>query len=191
MDQSLYAEGLDAFLAPLIGNPPKVLDVACGPGNITQYLLARRPEIDVLGIDLAEKMLELACNNNPTAHFKQMDARNIEQLPNRFDGIICGFVLPYLSGEETVSLIQQCSTRLNPNGLLYLSTMEDKYEKSGYQLPSSGQGPGVYMYFHEAAQLIGVLETNGFEVIFQDRKKYLDNKGGPVTDLILLARKSA
>ncbi len=189
MDQSLYSEGLDALLASLAGNPPKVLDVACGPGNITQYLLARRPELDVLGIDLAEKMLELARKNNPTAHFEQLDARNIEQLPYRFDGIICGFILPYLSREETASLIQHSSNSLNLNGLLYLSTMEDKYEKSGYQLPSSGQGPGVYMYFHEADHLIGVLESHGFEVVFQDRKQYLDNKGGPVTDLILLARK--
>lgn len=191
MDQSLYAGGLDCLLESLAGSPPKVLDVACGPGNITQYLLARKPELDVLGIDLAEKMLELARQNNPTAHFLQMDARSIEQLPSRFDGIICGFILPYLSREETIALIHQCSKRLNQNGLLYLSTMEDEYEKSGYKLPSSGQGPAVYQYFHESAYLMEALESNGFDLIFEDRKRYQDSKGSQVTDLILLARKSS
>jgi 2-polyprenyl-3-methyl-5-hydroxy-6-metoxy-1,4-benzoquinol methylase len=189
MDQGMYADALTFFVRHLPGLYPQVLDVACGPGNITRYICNQRPDIQATGIDLAEKMLELARQNNPKAHFESLDARDIDQLGLTFHGIILGFILPYLSKEETAFLIQKCAENLCPEGVLYLSTMEDAYEKSGYILPSSGVGPAVYTHYHEAAALRKILSGQGFQVMFEDRKQYQNGKGEPVTDLILVAKK--
>ena len=43
-----------------LGNRPIVVDLGCGPGNITVLLARLLPEARVIGIDGAERMLELA-----------------------------------------------------------------------------------------------------------------------------------
>jgi hypothetical protein len=40
---------------------------------------------------------------------------------------MCGFGLPYLSKEETENLISGSFALLKPEGVLYVSTMEDDY----------------------------------------------------------------
>src|SRR5690606_3808601 len=100
------------------------LEIGCGPGNITKYLLSKKPDFDILGIDIAPNMVELAKQNNPTAHFALMDCRQINQLDTKFDGIIGGFCLPYLTRVESEKLISDASDLLNDNGLIYLSFVE-------------------------------------------------------------------
>ena len=43
-----------------LGNNPVVVDLGCGPGNITLLLARLLPEARVIGIDGADRMLELA-----------------------------------------------------------------------------------------------------------------------------------
>jgi 23S rRNA G2069 N7-methylase RlmK/C1962 C5-methylase RlmI len=46
---------------------------------------------------------------------------------------MCGFCLPYLSKEEAVKLIRDAAAILNPDGVFYISTMEDDYSKSDFK----------------------------------------------------------
>ena len=98
----------------------KILELACGPGNISQYVLNKRPDFELFGIDLAPGMIKLAKQNNPTAKFKVMDVKKINSLNTRYDGIICGFCLPYFSKTETIQLIKDSSNLLAKGGILYL-----------------------------------------------------------------------
>jgi len=144
MDTAIYHETFNLF-CDLVNQPgAQILELACGPGNITRYLLNKRPDFKVLGTDLAPNMLTLARINNPEAEFELMDCRDINNLSTKYDGIMCGFCLPYLSKEEAVHLIQDASTLLLPNGVLYISTMEDDYSTSGEQTSSSGEK--IYIY---------------------------------------------
>lgn len=185
MDQHAYSATLDLFCQHLPQHSADVLDVACGPGNISRYLLGQRPELHILGIDLSPNMLLLARENNPQADFQLLDCRHIDRLERQFAGIVCGFVLPYLSREEALQLITDASSMLLSGGVLYLSTMEDAYSKSGMQTSSSGSQ--LYQYFHEAAYLIPALEASGFTLLLQHRQPF---PGDPqTTDLVLVARK--
>lgn len=185
MDQHAYGATLDLFCHHLPQQDAAVLDVACGPGNISRYLLAQRPELHMLGIDLSPNMLRLARENNPQADYKLLDCRHIDRLDMQFAGIVCGFVLPYLSREEALQLITNASSLLLPGGVLYISTMEDAYSKSGMQTSSSGSQ--LYQYFHEAAYLIPALEASGYTLILQHRQPFPAHPA--TTDLILIARK--
>lgn len=49
---------------------------------------------------------------NPTAAFAVLDARAIGTLPTRFDGIMCGFCVPYLAREDVTRLVQDCARLL-------------------------------------------------------------------------------
>jgi 2-polyprenyl-3-methyl-5-hydroxy-6-metoxy-1,4-benzoquinol methylase len=185
MDVSLYQDSLDIFCNNLTNENASILDLACGPGNISKYLLDKRFDYKILGTDLAPKMIELAKINNPNAHFKIMDIRAINNLETHFDGIICGFGLPYLSKIEAIKLICDASQKLNSKGVLYISTMEDDNNNSGYKTGSTGDK--MYQNFHQADYLLEALKNNYFEVINLERKNYLHNNQ-VTTDLIIIAK---
>jgi trans-aconitate methyltransferase len=74
----------------------EILEVACGPGNVTKYLLSQRPSFRTKGIDLAPKMVELARINNPTAEFFVMDIRDISSISKQYDGCHVWFLFSLL-----------------------------------------------------------------------------------------------
>ena len=187
MDVSIYGESFDFFCRNIVIKDPRILEIACGPGNITRYLLNKRADFQILGIDLAPKMLELARTHNPEASFEKMDARNIRSLNKTFDGIMCGFCLPYLTKEETVTLIADASILLSPGGVFYLSTMEDDYEKSGYRKGSSGQE--IFMHYYRASFLNSRLIENHFSILKMERIETSLTDGSKIQDLILIAKK--
>jgi len=186
MDVSLYSESFD-FFCDKLKSEACIIELACGPGNITKYLLNKRADLKVLGTDLAPKMIELAKQNNPSAEFQLLDGRNLLSVNRKFDAVLCGFLFPYLNKQDALQLIADAQYSLKPNGLLYLSTMEDDYTKSG--MKKGGSGDEIFMHFHEAQYLIQSLESNKFEILKVERKAS-ESAGEKVTDLILIARKN-
>jgi len=188
MDLSLYHNDLDLFCQGIENKNASILDVACGPGNISQYILTKRPDLKLIGIDLAPRMLELAKINNPRATFQLWDCRNIKQLKTKFDAIICSFGLPYLNKTEALQFIQDAAACLSENGVLYLSTMEDDYNKSGPKTASDGKS-ATLQYYHEADYLSEALSLSGFKQIDLNRISYLGRDAETITDLILISKK--
>ena len=187
MNVDMYGDTFDFFCNSIATPNAEVLELACGPGNITKYLLNKRPDFKILGTDLAPNMLALARINNPHAEFQLMDCRDIARLNKQFDAIMCGFCLPYLSKEETQTLIRDASLLLKPNSVLYISTMEDDYSKSGPKKGSTGDE--IYIHYHEATYLTDFLTKNGFTVLDLQRKDFPNTDGTITTDLILIAQK--
>lgn len=187
MDVSLFADTFNFFCDNIAAGNANILDIGCGPGNITRYLLDRKPDYEILGIDLSPKMLSLAQANNPGAKFQLMDCREIDTIEQKFDGITCGFCLPYLTGQEANELIGNVSGLLNPGGVFYLSTMEeDNYNKSRYQISSTGDQ--VYVQYYREDYLSKALRENNFEVIDLKRFSNPDKDGLIITDVVLIGK---
>lgn len=160
MDMDLYNESYDFICKNINTENASLLEIGCGPGNITKYLLNKRPDFKILGIDVAPKMIELARKNNPTAKFEVMDARAIGQINGSFDGIIAGFYLPYLSVAECNEFISNASKLLRAKGLIYLSFVEGEPEASEFK--TNHEGDRVYFQYHELAEVETQLQANGF-----------------------------
>jgi ubiquinone/menaquinone biosynthesis C-methylase UbiE len=187
MDVGMYGATFDLFCECIEKQNAEVLELACGPGNITKYLLTKRPDLKILGTDLAPNMVELAIVNNPTANFEIMDCRAIHQLAKKYDAIMCGFCLPYLSKEEAIQLMHDALKVLNKNGVIYISTMEDDYSKSGLKKGSTGDE--IYMHFHQADYLTEALVKNGFKMVNIERIESKLTNGDVVIDLVIIAKK--
>lgn len=86
MDLDLYDETYDYICKAIAKEKAKILEIGCGPGNITKYFLSKRPDFNVFGIDIAPNMIELAKKNNPTAKFSIMDSRKIDEIQEKYDG---------------------------------------------------------------------------------------------------------
>jgi 2-polyprenyl-3-methyl-5-hydroxy-6-metoxy-1,4-benzoquinol methylase len=189
MDVDLYNDSFDWFCYGIITENATVLELACGPGNITRYLLKKRHDFKILGTDLAPNMIELAKINNPTAEFQLMDCRDIAKINKKYDAIMCGFALPYLSKEEAIQLISDASKILNPNGVLYLSTMiETEDDKSGLKSSSSGEFQ-TYIHYHQTEYLVQALEDNGFKINHLQHQNYPTTDGTKTIDLLIIAQK--
>jgi 2-polyprenyl-3-methyl-5-hydroxy-6-metoxy-1,4-benzoquinol methylase len=189
MDVSLYADSFDFFCENIPNPNANILEIACGPGNITRFLLEKRPDFRILGTDLAPNMLHLAKINNPTANFILMDARNIATINEKYQAVVCGFCLPYLTKMAAIQFIKDAADRLETQGLLYISTMEDDYSASGFEKGSTGDE--IFMHYHEFDYLNTAMQANNMNIIHIERKHYNIQKGKKVTDLILIAQKIA
>lgn len=188
MNFELYNDTFDKFCSVISKRDPQILELGCGPGNITKYLLSKRPDFKILGIDLSEKMISLAKINNPGAEFKVMDCRDVRSLNAKYDAVMCGFCLPYLSKTEAIRMIADVSGLLNPGGIFYISTMEDDNSKSSFKPSSTGEEE-MFMNYHEEGYLTDALEVNGFSIVDLQRKDFTNHDGSKAVDLILIALK--
>lgn len=188
MDVSLYHDMLTLFCEAVEKEDARVLDLACGPGNITQYITQLRPGYSILGIDLSPNMISLAKANNPKVQFKIMDCRDIYKLGQKYDAVIAGFCMPYLAKEDMQKLIRDAYSLLEPMGVIYISTMEDDYTKSG--LRASSKGEMMFIHYYLESDLTETLKQNGFTIMHTQRKKYVDKNNNATTDIEIIARKS-
>lgn len=188
MDVSLYHNTLTLFCDTIEKEDAQVLDLACGPGNITKYINHLRPQFKILGIDLSPNMISLARGNNPQAEFRIMDCRDIYKLNQKYNAIIAGFCLPYLDKEAMEKLINDAYSLLESNGVMYISTMEDDYSTSG--LRASSKGEMMFMHYYMESDIIAALKQNGFALIHTRRIKYVDKNNNATTDLEIIARKN-
>ena len=188
MDLDLYDDSYLDFCNQIKTPNPAILEIGCGPGNITRYLLAKRPDFRIQAIDIAPNMIKLAKINNPKASFKVMDCREIEQFEDKFDAIMCGFCMPYLSKEDCAKLITDAYDLLSSNGVLYFSTIEGDYQNSGLETGSTGDS--AYVYYHQEDFLRNQLEKNKFEQTQLIRKNYPKGKEENQVHLIFIAKKS-
>jgi len=159
----IFNDSYDYFLNSLHDNQKRLLDIGCGPGNITRYLLNQKPDLEILGVDIAPNMIELAQKNNPEAGFQVLDGREIDNLKGSFDGIVAGFCLPYLSSQEAEKLISDSVELLNEKGIFYLSFVDGDPNDSEFKTNETGDR--VYVYYHQTKRLLKLLEENGFELL--------------------------
>ena len=189
MNLDLYNDGYDRFCTLLGKDNASVLDIACGPGNITRYVLSVHPHYQMMGIDLAPHMIELAAINNPSAYFAVMDCRDISSIEKTFNGILCGFCMPYLSEDECDRLIGDMHGLLHSNGVIYFSAMEGDSSRSGFETTSFSGENKVFIHYHLAAFLLKSLEKHHFMLIDLHRQQYPEANGTFSTDMIFIARK--
>ncbi|GAB2775675.1 class I SAM-dependent methyltransferase [Salinimicrobium soli] len=190
MDLEPYHSSLDQF--PEYLNPnSKLLDIGCGPANISVYLLKRLPGLQIVGIDLSTKMLELAKRNIPSAAFIKMDCREIDKLEEKFDALVCGFCLPYLSEPEVSHFIKNAAALLNVEGVIYLSTMVSKSYISQMVGPSQGGEQRLLTHYHSEEFLRQTLEANAFKILREQHMQEQERDGIEFHDHIIIARKSA
>lgn len=186
MNLDLYNDTYDFICNSIIKDKATILEIGCGPGNITKYLLSKRPDFDIFGIDIAPNMITLAQQNNPTAKFGIMDCRQIDELKTTYDGVVCGFCLPYLSQAESEKFILDCYNLLNEEGLIYLSFVEGDPKKSDFKVGSGGR---VYFYFHNLENLKAQLIQTKFEEIETFKLKYRTSETEFDIHTILTAKK--
>ncbi len=183
----LYNDTYDSFCESIAIKNASILEIGCGPGCITKYIHSKRPDFIIDATDVSFNMIQLGKMNLPDINFSVLDARNIITLTSKYNGILCGFCLPYLSKEDTEKLIFDTSNLLDTNGKLYISWIEDDYSKSG--MITNSLGDISFVYYHELNYLLDFLKKANFKLLKQFRKKYPNTGKSHSTHFVIIAEK--
>ena len=108
----------------------KILDLACGPGRDAKIFTDLGYQ--VIGVDLAEKMIEIAREIAPKAEFKVMDMVELDFPDNFFDGVWFNAGILMVKKEEAPAVIQKIHQMLKPGGVLYINAKKGEGEGWGF-----------------------------------------------------------
>lgn len=118
---------LDLLAAVRLEAPARIVDLGCGPGNITPLLAARWPEAQITGIDNSPDMLEAARKAVPGANFEEADARTWEA-PAPVDLIYANAALQWLDDHATQ--FPRLLAQLRPGGVLAVQMPRNHFAPS-------------------------------------------------------------
>lgn len=189
MEMDLYNATYDQFCEAITKNDAHILELGCGPGNITKYILEQKPNYAILATDTAPSMIELGKINVPKAQFQLLDVRDMLSLNSTFDAILGGFVVPYLNSKETEQFFADSYQMLNNNGILYFSCIEKETSYSETQTSSDGKVT-MEVNYHDASYLIASLEKNNFQLLSLFRIDYPKPNGTSDIHLVIIAQKT-
>lgn len=93
--------------------PETIIDLGCGPGNITELLAKRYWDASLTGLDSSAEMLANARTNYPQISFVNADISNIA---GKYDLIFSNAALHWI--KDHAQLIPHLMSCLNPRGIL-------------------------------------------------------------------------
>ncbi|MEB3219733.1 MAG: methyltransferase domain-containing protein [Nostocales cyanobacterium 94392] len=98
-----------------------VLDVACGTGEFERLLLDKNPTQKIIGVDISEKMLNIARTKYRTYSNVDFHQTSVNSLPfanHTFDVAACGNAFHYF--EQPLIALSEIKRVLKPNGKLVI-----------------------------------------------------------------------
>jgi ubiquinone/menaquinone biosynthesis C-methylase UbiE len=86
LDRKLY----DLFYERIVNKGP-VLEIGCGPGEIANYLKMRG--LDIIGVDISDKMIEQAKKLNPFIDFRVGDVFHLDFKDKSVAGVVSAYLI--------------------------------------------------------------------------------------------------
>lgn len=107
----------------------RVLDLGCGNGRLFQIL--KDMEIEYFGVDVSEKLIEIAKKRYHQAKFQVADALNLPFPNNYFDKIYSIAIFHHIPSEKfRLRFLKEAKRVLKPGGLLILTVWKIRQLKS-------------------------------------------------------------
>jgi len=160
---------INKFLSIL---PPKseILEVGSGPGQFVKYIAEKG--FKATGIDLSEKMIEIARKKVPEAKFKVMDMRDMKFKDASFDGLMAPYSLIHIPSDEIHQTLRGFSRVLKPNGKLLVIAQNGEADKViGEPLK---EGEITFVNFFTKERLSKFLIEAGFRIFYVEEKETYD-----------------
>jgi ubiquinone/menaquinone biosynthesis C-methylase UbiE len=158
-DLNKFNGELEEF-SKLLPKGGKVLDVGCGAGIPTARYLVKKG-LKVTGIDISEKMLQMARENVPKADFFKKDMMELDFEGNTFDGIISVYALFHVPKKEHFKIFQSFYRILKPGGFLLINTGISESEGI-----SSFFGVPMFWSNNKPDKTLEYVKKSGFSIIF-------------------------
>ena len=150
---------LDRFAESVAGRG-QVCDVGCGPGHVTRYLHERG--VDVFGIDLSPRMIEVAAKLNPGIEFAVDDVLALQVADASWAGALAFYSLIHLTREEIPVALRELNRVLRADAPLLIAFHEGEetvHLEEWWERPVS-----LDTYFFPVGWFSDQLVQTGFQV---------------------------
>jgi cyclopropane fatty-acyl-phospholipid synthase-like methyltransferase len=139
----------------------KIVDAGCGPtAHIGRYLFDKG--LNVLGIDISERCIQIASEYNPQMEFICIDILDWKPAKNSIDGIISFYSIIYTPKSEIDQLFQIFQSALVPGGKLLMVVKKGDFE--GYQKEVLGIKVHSYFAEYQEREIEQIVIRNGFRI---------------------------
>jgi ubiquinone/menaquinone biosynthesis C-methylase UbiE len=161
---------LDSFAARF-NNDSLICDAGCGPsGHIGRYLFDKG--INVVGVDISEKCIELARLNNPEMKFECADICNMPFDDNSFDGLISYYSVINTPKIYIPRIFSEFRRVLKHNGFLLVAVKAGTTE--GYIDDLLGIKAKTYFSLFTYDEIVNYFSQAGFLLEFFDKRNPYD-----------------
>lgn len=170
---------MDVF-ADAVGGLGPVLDVGCGPGGVTAYLVERG--VDASGVDLSPRMIEHARRMHPGCRFSVASATELDLADSSLGGVLGWWSLFNLPRDVLPQVLSSFARALVPRGQLIIATHVgdgDLARTEAY----GGVAVSWTTYRWQPEQLTALVEQAGLRQVAELRLP-ADGPIGPVVVLV-------
>lgn len=180
---TLIADSLKNNLKTKLFKKRRILDLGCGTGLCTQAVQEYFPNEEYYGVDISERMLEIAKRKGIYKELTADDINNfVETDENIYHAIIAGDVLTYFG--DVKMLFRNIARITKFNGLFCFSITTNTVNNQNYHLTSAGR------FVHSPNYICSLLKFCGFEVVKQE-ETFLRKEGKhDINGYIILAKKN-
>lgn len=168
-----FINEINSFINLIIPNG-KVLDLGCGSGYISKYMADKN--LQPVGIDFSEKMIEIAKKKYPEIPFLKMDIANVDKIfeENTFDGLLAIYILYFIPKEQMDSVLESLSRILKDGAQFFMVIQIGKGEMFVDEtlMPKGKQKQALFVNLNTEEELLELLQKHNFSV---DQLKFYPN----------------
>lgn len=160
-----YNNEMDKFVSYLNGKD--VLDIGCAMGSFTKYISDKGLNVD--GIDISSKMIDIARKKVPNVNFQVMDMLNLT-IDKVYDGIMFINSTIHIEKKYMVDLFKNVSKLLKDDGVIFIILLEG----DGEMYVEEPLKPSIkeFVNFCTKEEIECVFDASGLSVI--DKSSILD-----------------
>lgn len=161
---------LDAF-AGTFSRGAAILDAGCGPaGHIGRYLFDKG--LQVIGLDISDRCVELARKHNPDMRFEQGDLANLPFDAETFDGILAYYSIIDTPKIHQPVIFKEFRRVLKPGGRLLAAVKAGDSE--GYLQDPMGFKTEIWFALFNEDDIRNYFEQTGFRIEFMEKRNPYD-----------------
>jgi len=154
-------------------NFDKVLELGCGTGKNTNWLIDKADEI--IGLDFSTEMLTIAKEkiSSPKVQFLKTDLNEKWDVPNGFaDLVTASLTLEHI--KDLDAIFKQANQKLKENGHFFICELHPikQYLGSKAQFETKDGMQDLEVYVHHTSEYIEAAQKNGFKL--QELKEWFD-----------------
>ena len=163
-----WVEGTNKFIS-FLKQGSHVLDVGCGTGVKSKYLLDHGLKVD--GIDFSESMIEIARREVPGASFSVVDITDLGGVHASFDGILAQAVLLHIPKEKIVGVLSGLRDKLKAGGYLYIAVKEkkeDEHEEGVVKENDYGYEYERFFSYYTLTEIRKYIDSIGMKILYEN-----------------------
>ncbi len=144
----------------------KILDIGCGGGSLIKKVsVIAQSGTQFFGLDISEKLCQIAREGNPNAQITKGDAENLPYVDNTFDIVLMTEALEHMLDYKKAVL--EARRVLKPKGIFIVTVPNRDWLQYDFYKPyiDRHEFQPVQDHYFRFKEITSLLKDNGFKIV--------------------------